>query len=123
MSRSFAIFIALSVLSLGIVSAACAMVHRLTPEHKRRQQLRWLLGWFIKGLALPLLLWMLMNIGISWNLQPFMPEIQAAKIAGDPWFFYFLGYVGYGFFIVGTYWTALTLAWILFKASRGIEGE
>lgn len=123
MPRSLALFIALSLLSTGIVAATCAMVYRLTPEHRRRSQIRWLAGWFIKGLALPILLWMLMNIGISWNLQPFMPEIQAAKIARDPWIFTFLGYVGTGYFIVGTYWTALTLAWVLFGSSRRLEGE
>lgn len=123
MSRSFALFIALSTLSTGIVSAACAMVYRLTPQHRKRQQVQWLMGWFIKGLALPLLLWMVMNIGISWNLQPFMPEIQAAQIAGDPWIFEFLGYVGCGFFIVGTYWTALTLVWVLIVAGRNLEGD
>jgi hypothetical protein len=123
MPRSFALFIALSVLSAGIVSGTCAMVYRLTPQHRRGQQLRWLVGWFIKGLALPMLLWMIMNIGISWNLQPFMPAIQAAKIAGDPWIFEFLGYVGCGFFIAGSYWTALTLGWVLVRASRGLEGD
>src|ERR1051326_641154 len=123
MSRAFALFIALSALGAGIVAASCAMVYRLTPQHRRRQQLHWLIGWFIKGIALPLLLWMIMNIGISWNLQPFMPEIQAAKIAGDPWIFEFLGYVGCGFFIVGSYWTALTLAWVLIRAAKNLEGD
>src|ERR1051325_7250544 len=123
MPRSFALFIALSVLSAGIVSAACAMVYRLTPQHKRRAQLRWLVAWFIKGLALPLLLWAIMNIGLSWDLQPFMPAIQAAKIAKDPWIFEFLGYFGCGFFIVGSYWTALTLGWVLVRASKGLEGD
>lgn len=122
MSRSFALFIALSVLSAGIVTAICAMVYRLTPEHRRRSQFQWFVGWFIKGLVLPMVLWMVMNIGISWDIQPFMPQIQAAKIAKEPWFFYFLGYVGCGFFIVGTYWSALTLGWVLLRASQGLEG-
>lgn len=123
MSRSFALFIALSTLSAGIVAAACGMVYRLIPQHRKRSQLGWLIGWFVKGLALPLLLWMIMNIGISWNLQPFMPEIQAAKIAGDPWIFHFLGYVGCGFFIIGSYWSALTLAWALVNAGKSLEGD
>lgn len=123
MSRSFALFIALSLLSAGIVTAVCAMTHRLTPEHRRRQQYRWLLGWFIKGLALPMFIWMLMNIGLSWDIQPFMPEIQAAKIAKDPWFVYYLGYVGCGFFIVGSYWSALTLSWVLLRAGKGLERD
>src|ERR1051326_7941688 len=120
MSRSFALFIALSILSAGIIAAVCAMVYRLTPERRRRQQFRWLLSWFIKGLALPVLIWMLMNIGLSWNIQPFMPEIQAAKIARDPWFIYFLGYVGCGFFIVASYRSGLTLAWVLVRAGKGL---
>jgi hypothetical protein len=123
MSRSFALFVALSTLSIGIISAVCAMVYRLTPEHRRRSQLRWFVSWFIKGLALPVLLWMIMNIGISWDLQPFMPQIQAAKIAGDPWIFHFLGYVACGLFIVGTYWSALTLGWVLIRGAKGLEGD
>ena len=123
MSRSFALFVALSTLGAGIVAAVCAMVYRLTPEHRRRAQLRWFVGWFIKGLVLPVLLWMIMNIGISWDLQPFMPQIQAAKIAGDPWIFHFLGYVGCGFFIVGSYWSALTLGWVLIRGAKGLQGD
>ncbi len=126
MARSLAMFVGLSFLGSAFVLATCIMVYRLTPEHRRREGWRWLLSWFVKGLVLPVLLWTVMNLGVSWSLQPFMPEIQAAQIANDPrdpWFPIFLGAVGTGIFIAGSYWSALGLGWVLLRVSRGLEGE
>ena len=99
------------------------MAHRLAPEHRQSQNLRWLLIWLIKGLVLPTLLWALLNIGLSWNLQPFMPEVQFAQNSGGPWAGPFFQVVGHGMFIVSSYWTALTLGWAVRKATKGIQGE
>src|SRR5258707_1903052 len=123
MARSLRMFVGMSFLGSAFVLATGIMVPRLTPEHRRRQGRRWLFSWFVKGLALPVLLWMVMNLGVSWTLQPFMPEVQAAQIAGDPWFPIFLGVVGSGIFIVGSYWSALTLGWVALRVSKGLEGE
>jgi len=122
-NRGYATFISLALLSAAFAISACGLVHRLTPEHRQRQNLRWLLSWFIKGLALPVSFWALLNVGLSWSLQPFMPEVQFARNSGGPWYGSFLQVVGYGMFIVSSYWTALTLGWAVRKATAGIQGE
>ena len=123
MNRGYATFISLALLSAAFVISTAGLVHRLVPEHRQRQNLRWLLSWFIKGFVLPVSFWALLNLGLSWKLQPFMPEVQFAKNGGGPWYGSFLQVVGYGMFIVSSYWTALTLGWAVRKATAGIEGE
>src|SRR5215467_2869973 len=123
MPRSFAIFFALSFLSGVFVIAAWGLAYRLAPQHRRRQTLRWLLFWSLKGLFLPFLVWVLMNIGLSWSLQPFMPQIQSAQIRGANWFKPFFRMLGYGAFILSTYWTAITLGWVVVKARLGLPRE
>jgi hypothetical protein len=123
MTPSAIIFCFLLLLGGAFVATAWTMVFRLTPDHRRQEALRWLLRWSIKGLAVPLMLWVLMNLGISWRLQPFMPQVQAAQNAGLNWFAPFLRVAGYGVFVIASYWMALTLGWTVIQVSRGLEGE
>jgi hypothetical protein len=122
-NRGYAIFISLSILSAGFVLGTWALVFRLVPDERRRQSLRWLSSWSIKGLVLPIAFWALINIGLSFSLQPFLPEIQFAQNSGLPWSGAFLKFVGYGLFIISSYWTALTLAWVILKTVSGLEEE
>ncbi len=117
------IFVCLLVVSIGFVGAAWALAYRLASEKSRSQQVRWLRGWSIKGALLPATLWVVMNIGFSWSLQPFMQQIQFAQMRGAGWIPVFLKYVGVGFFVVSSYWSAVTLAWALARAGSGIAGE
>src|SRR6266850_3029227 len=123
MQAALAIFIALLFLGLVFVAVAWGLAWRLTSEHKRRPALRWLTAWSIKGLVLPLTLWTIMNLGVSWNLQPFMPEVQFARNNGGEWVAELLRALAAGLFIVSSYWTAVTLGWSLARASTGLEGE
>jgi hypothetical protein len=123
MPRSIAIFFALSILGITFVACTWGMVYRLTPQFRRRQTLRWLLFWSLKGLVLPFAIWALMNLGLSWDLQAFMPRIQAAQNAGITWFKPYFRYLGYGAFILSSYWTAVTLAWAVFKARTGVDAR
>jgi hypothetical protein len=122
-NRGYAIFISLSILSAAFVLGTWALVFRLVPDERRKQSLRWLSLWSIKGLVLPIAFWAVLNIGLSFSLQPFLPEIQFAQNSGKPWGGAFLKFVGYGLFIVSSYWTALTLGWVLQKTVTGLEGE
>jgi len=121
--RDIAIFISLSLLSSGFLIAAVVLAYRLTPEHHRQQRVRWLVLWSFKGLFLPIILWTLVNLGLSFELQPFMPEIQEAQNTGGRWGFPFLRVVGYGLFIVCSYWAAITLGWAVAKAGLGLNGK
>jgi hypothetical protein len=94
---------------------------RLTPEEKRPRVNRWLISWCSKGVGVPLLVWALMNIGLSWSLQPFMPQVQAARNSGTGWFQEFLGVFDAGALIVGSYWGAVTMAWVLVSALLVVE--
>src|SRR5438309_8295493 len=123
MGRSFVIFFVATVVSALIIGLGWGMAYRLASYSQRKQRLHSLLVWSARGLVLPALVWMLMNFGISWYLQPFMSEVQWAQNSGKPWFPTYLEVVGRGFFLLSTYWTAITLGWSLFAAGRKAEGE
>jgi hypothetical protein len=63
-----------------------------------------------------------MNLGLSWKLQPFMPQVQAAQNSGN-WFSAYLRVLGVGFFVISSFWTSVTLAWAVVEAGLGAEGE
>jgi hypothetical protein len=66
---------------------------------------------------------MLMNIGLSWNLQPFMPDVQWAQNSGKPWFPDYLEVLGRGFFLITSYWAAITLGWNLITEGLRADEE
>ena len=117
------LFLVLFFLSALAVCAGWFLSEGLTPERRQPQLRRSLLLWLVKGLLVPLVIWALMNVGLSWHLQPFMPQIQAAKNGGSGWFPVYLRVVANGLFVVSSYWTALTLGWVLVEAGAGTEGE
>jgi hypothetical protein len=108
----------------GILAAAAwGLIWRLAPEHDRPGDRRWLVEWSLKGLVLPLALWAVMNLGVSWDLQPFMPEIQAAQNKGGKWFPVYCQVLAGGLFVISSDWAALSLAWAVWRAGRGLEEE
>lgn len=123
MGKALATFFALGLCATMFIGATWGLTWRLTPENRKPQWLRWLVTWSFKGWLFPLIFWGLMNVGLSWNLQPFTPEVQAAQNSGEPWLPDFLAAFSVGYFILASYWTALSLGWALFYAIRGLEGE
>src|SRR4051794_34571285 len=123
MPSALTIFFAVLVVSSTLAAIGWGMTYRLNPENHRNEVLPWLLPWSLKGLVLPIVLWAIMNVGISWSLQPFMPQIQAAQNNGTGWFPEFLRVMAAGLFIVSSYWTGITLAWVVGRSSRGLIGE
>jgi hypothetical protein len=118
---SAVIFLALCSLSVGLGGATWVLAVRLGTERKRVPILRWLKGWSLKGLAVPCSIWAIMNLGICWSLQPFMPQVQAAQNRGGSWMPEFLVVTGMGWFVVSSYWTATTLSWVLWNAGRTMD--
>jgi len=110
-------------LSGAAVTAAWLLSQRLTPERRHPQLRRWLLHWSAKGLLVPLAIWALMNVGLSWKLQPFMPQVQAAQNSGMGWIPQYLRVLATGLFVISSYWAAMTLGWVLAEAGSGSEGE
>jgi hypothetical protein len=69
---------------------------------------RWLTGWAIKGIALPLLLWMIFNSGISDRIPPIF------TFSDSPNFFERItGQITPAFSLVGPYWCGITLMWLV----------
>ena len=118
-----AIFFFCWLVRMAFIAAGWLMAHRLAPASRRVQHTRWLVGWSIKGLAVPFLLWAIMNFGISWSLPPFMPQVQAAQNSGSGWFLDFLAVLAAGLFLISSYWAAATLSWALFQSYRWLGRE
>src|SRR5579859_1365812 len=108
MKRSIAIFLALFFLGGVFVITTAVLVYRITPEHRRRAVMLWWLGWLVKGLIVPVLLWIIMNIGISFDVYAFMPDIQFSQNTGGKWWLPFARFTGFGIFVVTSYWMAVT---------------
>jgi hypothetical protein len=123
MTLAVEISLLLLVLSPASVVAAWILTYGLTPEGRRPQLFRPLLVWSGKGLLMPWAIWLLMNIGLSWNLQPFMPQIQAARNIGDPWLPEYLRVAAIGMFIISSSWATVTLGWALLEAGARAESE
>jgi hypothetical protein len=123
MRSAVQIFLSLLVLSTVSVTGAWLLSLGLIPERQHPQLRRSLVVWSVKGLAVPLLIWTLLNLGLSWNLQPFMPQVQAARNNGIDWFPEYLRVIAFGLFVISSYWTAVTLGWTLLDVSRAVEGE
>ena len=123
MWRAFYIFALLGILSGAFVWGAADLVHRLAPERDRPDIRRWLWPWSVKGLGVPLALWIVMNLGVSWNLQPFMPQVQVAQYRSGSWFPVFLTVTASGLFAICSYWAAVTLGWALARQGIGLKDE
>ena len=123
MGAALTIFLALLLLSSALVATSALLIHRLNPETKQAELFHWLIPWSIKGLAIPGLIWALMNLGLSWQLQPFMPQVQAARGSGGPWVPDFVEVLAKGLFILSSFWTATTLGWSLVSKARAVEPE
>ncbi len=79
--------------------------------------------WFARGFIAPASLWFLMNIGLSFHLQPFMPAIQLAKNSGGNWLTPFLRVMDSGLILIGSFWGAFTLVWVLLRVQREIRED
>jgi hypothetical protein len=123
MHQAVSVFLLLFFLSGAAICTAWVLSCGLAPENQRLQLRDSFLRWAAKGLLVPLAIWALMNVGLSWYLQPFMPQVQAAQNRGFGWFPAYLRVVAAGLFVVSSYWTAMTLGWALVKAGASSEGE
>ena len=121
MSQAIATFFALAFLGIVFIAIPWVLGFRLTPEPKRHRMLRWLLAWSIRGLLVPVVVWGIMNVGFSWAVPPFMPEVQQAKNSGGSWVPELLRVGAAGLYIISSYWSALTLGWLLLSAARGAD--
>ncbi len=123
MQTGMAILIWYSFISTAFVGLGWFMAFHLAAPERHERIRRWLLAWSVRGLALPLAIWCLMNVRLAWYLEPFMPSVQAARNSGGAWAEEYLRVVGQGAFIISSYWSAVSLAWVLATAWAVAEGD
>lgn len=117
------IFLITTTGTVALLGLAAFMVYRFAPEDEGRNVVFAEWPWFTKGFVLPAVIWMLMNVGLSFQLQPFMPSIQSAQNAGTIWFGTFLGVLGTGLLLIASYWAPITIGWLLVRESLALQGE
>lgn len=110
----------LSPLVVGVVIWA---LYRLAPVEQQYNTLIVEWPWLVKGLLTPVLMWIVMNIGFSFQFHAFMPSIQKAQNANEPWGTIFLQVVAGGALLITSFWAALTIIWWLLRAYRQIAPE
>jgi tetratricopeptide (TPR) repeat protein len=111
------------VVVAALVATVAWAVSRLAPADQRGAAIRAEWPWLVKGLVVPFLIWVAMNLGISNHLQPFLPRIQLAQNAGLNWFPIFLRYAMGGLLIIASYWAALSVADLVLSAYRRVPPE
>jgi len=104
----------LVVILLGLAGFCVVLwdfCQRLPPEQVPKLR-RWFRNWMFKGLLMPFLLWMVFNADAWTWLPPLMSDVDFAKLNGQ-WPQMMEQVATLGLFVVGTYWTAVTVAWLL----------
>jgi len=71
------------------------------------------LSWAIKGLAVPVLFWMVVNCGLLPGLPGFVPEVVENRSRGLPWVGLLFRSFGPVLFLVSSFWAAVTFGWLL----------
>src|SRR4051794_6985393 len=104
-----------ALLLIGIFAAFIAIVVDLLqqlPTAESDKVRKWLIAWFIKGAAVPLLVWILFNMGLFQKLPDFVSSRMLEKMGGvhrdATLLLIFVGVV-----VITTYWTAITSGWLL----------
>jgi hypothetical protein len=95
---------------------------RQLPPDRRSGYFRWVVEWTVKGLVVPVLLWIVFDAGFFNCLPTFTPQVEYYRLAGHG--FAALVYAAaIGLFFVGTYWAALTSGWLLVALGRRTEEQ
>src|SRR5256885_7387714 len=119
---AFGSFVLLLFVGVAFAGFAWAAAGRFSRDDERADNLRRMLWWQLKGVALPCALWALMNASLSIEWQPFMPTLQATA-RGSLWLAWYVAYVGAGFAVINSFWTAATVGWLAWHARGGLDGE
>ena len=108
---------------VALVMAAWHYGTRLADEHEERAR-RWIRRWAIKGVALPVLLWMFFNSGVSTRVPALMlfPE-SLSKPGVAYWFSRLACATAPGLLVIGTYWAAVTFGWLIGVTAPRLESR
>jgi len=96
----------------GSVAAPFYFLERLMPGDPVESR-RWLRSWVIKGLAAPVVFWIVLNLGVLPGLPPILPQMLRAQASAGNWGWAFRALLASALFVIGTSWAAVTFAWLL----------
>src|SRR6266496_2072063 len=83
---------------------------------------RQFLVWSCKGLAVPIVFWILINAGLMPGMPILLPEVALAKSRGGDWIRLLARSCAPVLLITGSYWAAITCGWLqVLVASRAQE--
>lgn len=124
MMAGLSTFLVLFGLGAGLVAGTWIISLQLVTAANRPAEHTWFRSWLVKGGVVPWLLWCFINLGLTWWLPPYMPSVALAVATGKPpWFLPFMEAAGLGSIIIASYWSAVTLAWVIVRTSQRLEGE
>src|SRR5262249_15564390 len=83
---------------------------------------RWFRLWASKGIGGAAFLWLFFNSGIWPGLPPLMPQVATAKGYAAR-LSAFLDVAGVGLFLIGSYWAAITFAWLVATVATRVPEE
>ncbi len=78
---------------------------------------RWFRTWMIKGLLVPLGIWVLLNSAVFDSVPPLIMSVEYGKLNGQ-WLGALLDVTTLGLFVISTYWAAVTSGWLLAVLSQ-----
>ena len=81
-------------------------------EHKGSKlpnRFRW---WVTQGIGVPVLFWIVSNLGVLDSLPPLLPALAQASSGGVKWFFLVCTEVAPGLALIGSVWASVTFAWL-----------
>ena len=111
--------------SIVLLGSFVAVVHQYWEKltgNEDPEVRRWFRLWTSKGLGGAVFLWVFFNSGILPGLPPLMPQVAAAKGFGAR-LSALLEVTGAGLFLIGSYWAAVTFAWLIAALSTRVPPE
>jgi hypothetical protein len=90
------------------------------PAEKGPGLRRWFRAWMIKGLLVPVVIWVLFNSAVFDWFPPLVQGVEYARVNGK-WLGAIVDVATLGLFVIGTYWAAVTSGWLLAAFSQWTE--
>jgi tetratricopeptide (TPR) repeat protein len=103
-----------SILFIALIATFLAVITDLLnslPGEARSEVRKWLVQWFVKGAAIPLVVWIVFNVGIFTDLPDFVSSRMLQKMGSHVDAKLLLIFVGV--LVIMTYWMAMTSGWLL----------
>src|SRR2546425_7077142 len=102
-----------AILTLGAFALLSRFYWNQISEAEGAPARRRFLIWAVKGLLVPILLWLVVNCGLLQGLPGFLPAVVENRSRGGPWVGILFRSLSPILFLVSSFWAAVTFAWLL----------